>query len=130
MAKNDDNMLDREKGGSRIVTVLIALAIIAIWLVIFACLIKFDVGGIGSNVLYPVLKDVPVVNRILPTPSEEEQAKVFARFYRSPAVADQEGVGIGLYLTRQILASQGGYIKVASKLGQGSVFSVFLQRAA
>ena len=75
MAKNDDNMLDREKGGSRIVTILIALAIIAIWLVIFACLIKFDVGGIGSNVLYPVLKDVPVVNRILPTPSEEEQAK-------------------------------------------------------
>lgn len=62
--------------------------------------------------------------------AEEEQAKVFARFYRSPAVADQEGVGIGLYLTRQILASQGGYIKVASKLGQGSVFSVFLQRAA
>ena len=62
--------------------------------------------------------------------AEVEQAKVFARFYRSPAVADQEGVGIGLYLTRQILASQGGYIKVASKLGQGSVFSVFLQRAA
>lgn len=75
MEKNDDNMLEREKGGSRLVTVLIALAIIAIWLVIFACLIKFDVGGIGSNVLYPVLKDVPVVNKILPTPSEEEQAK-------------------------------------------------------
>ena len=55
---------------------------------------------------------------------------MFARFYRSPAVADQDGVGIGLYLTRQILTSQGGYIKVASKLGQGSVFSVFLQRAA
>ena len=50
MAKNDDNMLDREKGGSRIVTILIALAIIAIWLVIFACLIKFDVGGIGSKI--------------------------------------------------------------------------------
>lgn len=74
MAKKDDNVLDREKGGSRFVTVLIALVIIAIWLVVFACLIKFDVGGIGSNVLYPVLKDVPVVNRILPTPSEEEQA--------------------------------------------------------
>lgn len=75
MAKNVDNVIDREKGGSRVVTVLIALAIIAIWLIIFACLIKFDVGGIGSNVLYPVLKDVPVVNRILPTPSEEEQAR-------------------------------------------------------
>ena len=75
MAKNDDNMLEREKGGSRVVTVLIALAIVAIWLIIFACLIKFDVGGIGSKVLYPALKDVPVVNRILPTPSEEEQAR-------------------------------------------------------
>lgn len=75
MARNDDNVLDREKGGSRVVTVLIALAIIAIWLIIFACLIKFDVGGIGSNVLYPVLKDVPVVNKILPAASEEEQAR-------------------------------------------------------
>jgi flagellar motility protein MotE (MotC chaperone) len=75
MAKHDDNVTDREKGGSRLVTVLIALAIIAIWLIIFGCLIKFDVGGIGSNVLYPVLKDVPVVNRILPSPSEEDQAK-------------------------------------------------------
>lgn len=74
MAKRDDNVIDREQGGSRFVTVLIALVIIAIWLVVFACLIKFDVGGIGSNVLYPVLKDVPVVNRILPTPSEEDQA--------------------------------------------------------
>lgn len=34
MAKNDDNMLEREKGGSRVVTVLIALAIVAIWLII------------------------------------------------------------------------------------------------
>lgn len=75
MAKRDDNVIDREQGGSRFVTVLIALVIIAIWLVVFACLIKFDVGGIGSNVLYPVLKDVPVVNRILPTPSEEDQAR-------------------------------------------------------
>lgn len=74
MARNDDNATDREQGGSRVVTVLIALAIIAIWLVIFGLLIKFDVGGIGSNVLSPVLKDVPVVNRILPAPSEEEQA--------------------------------------------------------
>lgn len=75
MARKDDNIIEREKGGSRLVTVLIALAIIAIWLVVFACLIKFDVGGIGSNVLYPVLKDVPVINRILPVPSEEEQAR-------------------------------------------------------
>ncbi|KAE9634860.1 sensor histidine kinase [Defluviitalea raffinosedens] len=60
--------------------------------------------------------------------SEEEQAKVFSRFYRSPSVSEQDGVGIGLYLTRQILSEQGGYIKVTSSLGRGSVFSMFLPR--
>lgn len=57
---------------------------------------------------------------------EEEQAKVFARFYRSPAVNESEGVGIGLYLARQIIADEGGYIKVNSKVGGGTCFSVFL----
>ena len=61
--------------------------------------------------------------------SEEEQAKVFQRFYRSPAVRDAEGVGIGLYLVRQIAAGQGGYLKVRSALGEGSTFSLFLPRA-
>jgi len=59
---------------------------------------------------------------------EEEQAKVFQRFYRSPSVADAEGVGIGLYLTRQIITGQGGYIKLTSKPGEGSTFSFFLPR--
>ncbi len=59
---------------------------------------------------------------------EPEQAKIFGRFYRSPAVAQQEGVGIGLYLTRQIAAEQGGYVKVSSASGQGSTFSLFLPR--
>lgn len=59
---------------------------------------------------------------------EEEQGKIFTRFYRSPAAAGQEGVGIGLFLARQIVSSQGGYIKVASRPGQGSTFSVFLPR--
>ncbi|SHK86680.1 sensor histidine kinase [Desulforamulus aeronauticus] len=62
--------------------------------------------------------------------SEAEQAKVFSRFYRSQSVSKQDGVGIGLYLTRQILAGQSGYIKVASSLGGGAVFSMFLPRQA
>ena len=62
--------------------------------------------------------------------SEEEQAKIFGRFYRSAAAAQTPGVGIGLYLTRQILACQGGYIKVSSRMGQGSTFSIFLPREA
>lgn len=57
---------------------------------------------------------------------EEEQSKIFARFFRSPSAAAQEGVGIGLYLTREILREGGGYIKVASHPGQGSTFSIFL----
>ncbi len=59
---------------------------------------------------------------------EMEQAKVFSRFYRSRSVDNQDGVGIGLYLTRQILTGQEGYIKVTSSLGSGSIFSMFLPR--
>lgn len=58
--------------------------------------------------------------------SEEEQAKIFSRFYRSEQNAWQEGVGIGLYLAREILRKEGGYIKVSSEVGKGSVFSMFL----
>lgn len=60
---------------------------------------------------------------------EAEQAKIFQRFYRSPAVSEEEGVGIGLYLARQIAAGQGGYLKVTSRPGEGSTFSLFLPRA-
>ena len=55
---------------------------------------------------------------------ESEQAKIFSRFYRSES--DGEGVGIGLYLAREIVSREGGYIKVSSQPGKGSVFSIFL----
>ena len=57
---------------------------------------------------------------------ESRQAAIFRRFYREEAVHDQPGVGIGLYLAREIVTRQGGYIKVASEVGRGSTFSVFL----
>ena len=57
---------------------------------------------------------------------EEELSKVFQRFYRSPAAYEAEGVGIGLYLARQIAQGQGGYIKASSRPGQGSCFSLYL----
>lgn len=57
---------------------------------------------------------------------ESEQAKVFARFYRSQNVSEEEGVGIGLYVSRQIISSQGGFIKITSETQKGSTFSVFL----
>ena len=60
---------------------------------------------------------------------ESEQARIFQRFYRSPSASEAEGVGIGLYLARQIAAGQGGYLKVNSRPGEGSTFSLFLPRA-
>ncbi|NLG04233.1 MAG: HAMP domain-containing histidine kinase [Clostridia bacterium] len=57
---------------------------------------------------------------------KDEHSRIFGRFYRSAKVSDMPGVGIGLYLSRQIVSNEGGYIKVASKPGAGSTFSVFL----
>ena len=59
---------------------------------------------------------------------ESRQAAIFRRFYREEEVHDQPGVGIGLYLAREIVTRQGGYIKVTSEVGRGSTFSVFLPR--
>lgn len=58
---------------------------------------------------------------------EEEQAKIFGRFYRGKQSAGVDGVGIGLYLTRDIISKQNGYVKVASD-ENGTTFSLFLKR--
>ena len=60
--------------------------------------------------------------------SEDETSKVFARFYRSPRVSQEKGVGIGLYLAREFLARENGYIKISSKIHKGSTFSLFLPK--
>ena len=60
--------------------------------------------------------------------TEQHQGTIFKRFYREDAVHDVDGIGIGLYLAREIVTLQGGYIRVASEVGKGSTFSVFLLR--
>ena len=57
---------------------------------------------------------------------ERHQGTIFKRFYREENVHDAPGIGIGLYLTREIITRQGGFIRVASEVGSGSTFSVFL----
>lgn len=57
---------------------------------------------------------------------EQHFAQIFQRFYREEDVRDVEGVGLGLYLCREIISRQGGYIQVQSEPGKGSAFSVFL----
>lgn len=69
--------------------------------------------------------DVADTGRGIP---EHAQASIFKRFYRESSVHDVDGIGIGLYLAREIIAMQGGYIKVTSEVGNGSTFSVFLPR--
>ena len=59
---------------------------------------------------------------------EQSQGAIFKRFYREEMVRGVEGIGIGLYLAREIITMQGGYILVSSGLGHGSTFSVFLPR--
>lgn len=57
---------------------------------------------------------------------EKLHGTIFKRFYREKEVHDIEGIGIGLYLAREIITMQGGYIKVASEVGKGSTFSIYL----
>jgi len=59
---------------------------------------------------------------------EEDIPKIFQRFYRAEEVNAIEGVGIGLYLSREIIQGGNGYIKVESQVGKGSTFSVFIPK--
>jgi signal transduction histidine kinase len=57
--------------------------------------------------------------------AEAEQAAIFKRFYRSEMVSNRDGVGLGLYVAREVMRAQGGFIKVCSEVQKGSVFSLF-----
>ena len=46
------------------------------------------------------------------------------RFYRGRSAHDKEGIGVGLFLAREIVENNGGYIKVTSQVGTGSRFDV------
>ena len=74
LAKQQELEDDTEEssGGRKVALVFVTLIIIIIWLAILALLVKMDVGGFGSTVLAPVLKDVPYINKILPATDESE----------------------------------------------------------
>ena len=71
LALEEANIADEDEG-STISVVIVTAIIIVVWLGILALLIKLDVGGFGSNVLAPILNDVPVLNKILPETEETE----------------------------------------------------------
>lgn len=79
--------IEGEKKDNKFLQTAITIVIILIWLGIFAILIKLDVGGFGSNVLAPVIKDIPVLNRILPDMPENNTGQDENYPYKSLADA-------------------------------------------
>ena len=57
-----------------------------------------------------------------------EYSKIFQRFYRSPNVHNEAGVGLGLYLARNIITQQNGYISVSSELNRGTAFTILISK--
>ena len=89
--KKDKNVevAQEESNGSKLLTILIVIAIVLIWLGIFGVLIKMDVGNFGSEVLAPVIKDVPVINRILPKSEEDTQTLAYTNIDEANAKIKQ-----------------------------------------
>lgn len=84
-------------------------------------------GIVGLNITeYPSYLRLDISDNGIGIP-EEEQPRIFGRFYRGKQAAGIDGVGLGLYLTRDIVSKQYGYIKVLSDNG-GSTFSIFFKK--
>lgn len=67
---------------------------------------------------------ISVKDENMPIP-EEERNKIFSRFYRGQNSQNQEGMGIGLYLAREIILRQKGYMSLKTS-SKGNIFSIML----
>ena len=61
--------------------------------------------------------------------SDVDQARIFERFERAASSRHFGGLGLGLYITRQIVVAHGGTIRLTSALGQGTTVVVELPRS-
>ena len=61
---------------------------------------------------------------------EKEIPFIFEQFYRSKAkeVRQQQGTGLGLTIAQKIVRAHGGRIEVQSRLGEGTTFSVYIDK--
>ncbi len=60
--------------------------------------------------------------------SEADQQRVFEQFERVSSADAPQGLGLGLFISEQIVQAHGGRIELSSRLGEGSCFSVVLPR--
>ncbi len=58
----------------------------------------------------------------------EAQERIFSKFERAVSDRHSGGLGLGLYITRSIVEAMGGTIRVESRPGQGSTFTIELPR--
>lgn len=58
---------------------------------------------------------------------ESDINNIFKRFYRSIEVTNTEGIGVGLYLAREIINKQNGFIKVDSQKNVGTTFNIYMK---
>lgn len=88
---NQEAELDDDNAGGGFSMFVVTIFIIVIWLAILCILVKLDIGGIGSNVLAPILKNVPVVNKILPADSitETDDLEAYYGYTSLSAAVDQ-----------------------------------------
>lgn len=71
LADQEEELMEEAGGAGSGSVFLVTFIIVLIWIAILCLIIKLDFGGFGSNVLAPIFKDVPVINKILPNSSEE-----------------------------------------------------------
>ena len=76
---------------------------------------------------YGMFSAVEVRDENPPLP-EDERAKIFMRFFRGSNSSGKEGIGIGLYLSREIAIRQGGFIKLKCT-DDGNIFSLILNNS-
>lgn len=67
----EEASIEDENEGSPFSVVIVTAIIVLIWIGILCLLVKLDVGGFGSNVMAPLIQNVPVVNKILPASTQE-----------------------------------------------------------
>lgn len=60
---------------------------------------------------------------------DKDLASLFQKFHRGANATRTTGSGLGLYLTRELIRAQQGHIRVESRPGHGSTFTVVLQVA-